>query len=164
MAIFATAGSKLFIGAAIAVSSSEDLVEADFTSQVWVEIAPLESIGSLGDTAESIPFDAIGASRRQKLKGVRDAGTMEVVAGIDYSDPGQIALLAAEKTNANFAFKLVFNDAPATGSAPAPSERKFAAMVMSASEALDTANNVMKLNASLAVNSNIVRKAATAGA
>lgn len=163
MAIFATAGSKLYIGTALAAKNS-DFVEADFSSIVWEEITPMESIGTLGDTAAEITFDAIGNARTQTLKGTRKAGNMECVAGIDYADDGQIALLAAEKTPHDYAFKLVFNDAPATGASPTPSERKFVAKVMSAAEALDTANNVMKLNFTLAVNSNIVRKVAASGA
>ncbi|WP_237685028.1 hypothetical protein [Szabonella alba] len=49
---------------------------------------------------------------------------------------------------------MVLNDAPPGGT---PSERYFVAVVGSASEAYDTANNVIKLNASLWVNSNVVR-------
>jgi hypothetical protein len=153
MPIFATAGTKLHIGGVIEAKNS-DFTQADFDSATWTEIAPLESLGSVGDTSEVINFDAIGYSRRLKLKGVRDAGTMEVVVGIDYADPGQIALLAAEKTPHDYAFRLVFNDAPEGGT---PSERLFIAKVMSVSEALDEANSVMRLNASLAVNSNVVR-------
>lgn len=161
MAIFATAGSKLFIGTALA-AKSEDFVEADFTTITWTEITPMESLGSLGDTSAETTFDAIGVGRTQKIKGPRNAGNMECVAGIDYADAGQIAVLAAEKTPHDYAFKLVFNDKPA-GAGAKPSERKFVAKVMSASEALDTASSVMKLNFSLAINSNIVRTAATAG-
>ena len=51
------------------------------------------------------------------------------------------------------------HDAPAGGT---PSERYFIAKVGSASEAYDTANAVMKLNASLWVNSNVVRVNAAA--
>ena len=69
----------------------------------------------------------------------------------------QIALLAAEKTIHDYAFRVVFNDAPAGGT---PSERLFIGKVMSASEQLDQANNAMKLNASIAINSNVVRVAA----
>lgn len=153
MTIYATAGSKLFIGGVID-DLEDELAEADFNGQTWVEIKPMEGLGSLGDAAEPITFDAIGLGRRQKIKGVRDAGTMELVAGIDYANPGQAALLAAEKEDENYAFRLVFDDAPANGT---PSERLFAAIVGSASEAFDTATAVMKLNASLWVNSNVVR-------
>jgi hypothetical protein len=48
----------------------------------------------------------------------------------------------------------VLNDAPPAGT---PSERLFIAKVMSQSEQYDAANSVMKLNASLGVNSNVVR-------
>ena len=153
MPIMATAKSKLFIGGVLAQKNA-DFVAADFTSQTWVEITPLEGLGTLGDSAEAITFDAIGSGRRKKLKGVRDAGTMELVIGLDMEDDGQIALLAAEKTSNDYAFKLERDDAPPGGT---PSQRLFIAIVMSAAEAYDTVNNVTRLNASLAVNSNVVR-------
>jgi hypothetical protein len=161
MTIYSTAGSKVFIGGALP-PKSVDFVASDFTSQTWVEIGNLESIGSMGDTAAEITFDNIGKARTEKLKGSRNAGNMEVTMGIDYSDVGQIALLAAEKTVFDFAIKIEFNDKPATGASPKNSQRLFIAKVMSASEALDTANSVMKLTASLGINSNIVKVAASA--
>ncbi|RXV64864.1 hypothetical protein C6W92_06075 [Roseovarius sp. A46] len=157
--IFATAGAKLFIGG-VKDTQSTDFVESDFSTETWTEIKELESLGSFGDTSEEISFTSIGDSRTRRLKGSRNAGSMEVVMGIDYADAGQIALIAAEKTIFNYAFKVEFNDAPEGGT---PSERLFVAAVGSASEALDTADNVMKLNASLWVNSNVVRVDAAAG-
>lgn len=153
MPVFATAGAKLYIGSALAAQSA-DFAVSDFDSQSWTEIKELESLGSFGDTAQEITFEAIGDSRTKRFKGTRSAGTMEVVCGIDYSDAGQLAALAAEKTDDNYAFKLEFDDAPAGGT---PSERYFVAMVGGASEQLDTANNVMKQNLSLWINSNVVR-------
>lgn len=160
MPIFAVSGLKLEIGGVLAAKNA-DFVEADFDAQTWTEAAPVESAGTFGDTSESITFDAIGQQRRMKLKGTRDAGTAEYVLGIDYADDGQIAILAAEKTPHDYAFRVTFNDAPAGGT---PSQRMFVAKVMSVAEAFDTANNVMKLNVSLGINSNIVRvDAAEAG-
>lgn len=153
MTIYATAGSKLFIGGVLSQKTT-DFVEADFTSQTWVEIGNLDGLGSLGDTSQSITASIIGEGRDKTIKGTRSAGTMEVVCNIDYSDPGQTAAIAAEKTIHDYAFKLTLNDAPAGGT---PSERMFIAKVMSQSEQFDQANNVMKLNISLAVNSNVVR-------
>src|SRR5690606_36042312 len=97
-----------------------------------------ESLGSVGDTSAEITFDGIASNRSRRLKGTRNAGTMEVVCGIDYGDAGQIALIAAEKTIHDYAFKLVLNDAPVGGT---PSERLFIAKVASVAEALDAANN-----------------------
>jgi hypothetical protein len=164
MTIFATAGTKVFIGPAKATQTA-DFVAADFTTiedEDWIEIGSKESIGSFGDTSSEVTFDDIGKGRTQKLKGTRNAGNMELVCGIDYADPGQIALIAAEKTPHDYAFRVEFNDKPAVGSSPKNSARYFVAKVMSSAEVLDSANNVMKLNATLGINSNIVRVNASA--
>lgn len=153
MAIYATNGAKLYIGAAIAQKST-DFVQTDFTSQTWTQIGEIEGLGSLGDTAGTIDFTGITDARKRVRKGARSAGTMEIVMGIDSADPGQIALIAAEKSSSDFAFKLVLPDAPSGGT---PSERYFIALVLSQSENFDKADSVMKLTASLAVNSNVVR-------
>lgn len=151
--IFATNGARLYIGGDIA-DPGVDLTEATFNTITWTEIGEVENLGTVGDVSAEIPIDIIGRSRTVRLKGTRNAGTLEVVCGIDYSDPGQIALLAAEQEIHDFAFRIVLNDAPAGGT---PSERLFIAKVGSAAEAFDTANSVMRLNASLWVNSNVVR-------
>lgn len=159
MTIYATNGAKLYIGAALAAKST-DFVAADFTPQTWVEIGETEGLGSVGDSSSEITFDSIAASRTRRLKGTRNAGSMEVVCGIDYADAGQIAVIAAEKTPHDYAFRLVLNDAPPGGT---PSMRYFVAKVASAVEALDSANSVMKLNATLWVNSNVVKVDADEG-
>jgi hypothetical protein len=237
MSVYATNGAKLYIGTALSQKST-DFELADFAGQAWVEVKEVEDLGQIGDTSESIDFTAVGDARARVFKGSRSAGMMEVVCGIDPADPGQLALIAAEKQIHDYAFRLVFNDAapPVTGPAtvtvaspgvvskvahglvvgdkvkfsttgalptglvagteyfvitagltpdafqlsatsggsaivtsgtqsgthtlitvPTPSQRLFIAKVMSQAEQFDSANNIMKLNASLAVNSNIVR-------
>ncbi len=151
--IFATAGAILYIGGSLPAQTS-DFVLGDFAGQSWVQVSWMENIGAFGDEAATITFDAIEQQRTQKLKGTRNAGDMSLVCGIDYEDAGQVAIRAAEATPNNYAFKVQFNDAPVGGT---PSERYFIALVMTAREQLDTANNVMKLNATLGINSNIVR-------
>lgn len=157
--IFATNGSTIYIGSTISVSAT-DLNEASFTGQTWTEIGETENLGTFGDTSAEIAFDSISANRTRRLKGTRNAGNLELVCGLDYADTGQLALIAAEKTIHDYAFRVVFNDAPAGGT---PSERLFAAKVASAAEAPDAANNVVKLNATLWINSNVVRVAAAPG-
>lgn len=156
--IFATAGAKLYIGQSLAAKTT-NFVLGDFAAQSWIQVGWMENIGAFGDEAASVTFDAIEQQRTQKLKGTRNAGDMTVVCGIDYEDQGQITLRAAEATSNNYAFKVQFNDAPTGGD---PSERYFIGLVMSARETLDTANNVMKLNATIGINSNIVRVSAAA--
>ncbi|WP_332872068.1 hypothetical protein [Pseudogemmobacter bohemicus] len=137
-----------------------DVLAGDFDDPEWVKVGETENLGTVGDTAAEITFDGIDANRTKRLKGTRNAGTMEVICGLDYSDAGQLACLAAEKTLHDYAFRLVFNDAPVGGT---PSERMFIAKVASAVEATDAANNVLKLNISLWVNSNSVKINAAPG-
>ena len=154
--LFATAGSKLFIGAA-KVFNSTDFTEADFTGQAWTEVGGTTNLGSAGDTSELVTSNHIANARTRKLKGTRNAGSMQVVSDLDYADAGQIAAIAAEKTKDSYAFKLQFNDAPSGGT---PSSRYFVAYVMSAAEQFDEANSTMKLNVTIEIDSNIVRVAA----
>lgn len=154
MTIYATAGSKVYIGQAKAAQTA-DFVAADFNGQSWVEIGWLDNIGAFGDESSEVTFDAIGKNRTQKLKGVRNAGNMELSAAIDYTDPGQIAVRAAETSPNDFAIRVDFNDKPSGGSTP--SKRYFVAKVMTAREVLDGANNVSKLSVTLAIDSNVVR-------
>jgi hypothetical protein len=234
MTIYASNGAKLFIGGAITVSGA-DLTAASFSAITWTEIGETENLGQLGDTSAEITFDGIGSNRTRRLKGTRNAGAMEVVCGFDSQDAGQLALIAAEKTIFDYAFKLVYPDAPAvktqtvtitiatpgvvswtahglpegtpvvlttagvlpTGltaattyyvktpttdafslsatpggaaittsgtqsgvhtatTVPVGTTRLFAAKVMAVPEVVDAANNVIKQNATLGINSNIV--------
>ncbi|MEQ1405646.1 phage tail tube protein [Neorhizobium sp. Rsf11] len=156
MTVYSSAGLQIYIGGVMA--QGDDLTLADFTTppQTWVQIKEVEAAGSVGDTSEAITFTALDDSRTRTIKGPRSAGTMEIVCGIDPDDPGQQAVIAAEKEIHDYGFKLVFNDAPAGGT---PSERYFIGKVMSQAEQYDQANNVMKLNISIGVNSNVVRVA-----
>lgn len=153
MGIFATVGSHIYIGQTVSQQSA-DFVAADFSGQSWVEISWAENIGAFGDESSEITFDAIGEGRTIKLKGTRNAGNVAMTFGADYSDAGQAALRAGEATPHDYAFKVEFDDAPSGGT---PSIRYFIAKIMSARETLDAANNVIKLNTSLGINSNIVR-------
>lgn len=160
--MFATKGARIYIGPAME-PTIDDFVLADFESASpalpWVEIDLPENMGTIGDSAEAVNFDAINRGRRMKGKGVNDAGNQALVFGIKSDDPGQQALRAAQLTPSNYAFKIEFNDAPEGGD---PSIRYYVGLVMSASDQLDTANNVMKLLATIGINSNVVVKNAAA--
>lgn len=159
--LLTTAGAKLSIGPVKAFGST-DFTATDFTtgSPTWTLINGTTNLGSSGDTSELITSNQIANPRTRKAKGTRNAGSMQVVCDIDFADPGQIALIAAEKTRDSYAFKLEFSDALAP--AGKGSTRYFTAFVMSATEEAGEANSVVKLNATLELDSNIVRVAATA--
>ncbi|MGP2493515.1 hypothetical protein ACTDI4_18030 [Mesorhizobium sp. PUT5] len=154
--LIGTAKTKLYIGTAKAFTGTE-FVASDFTTETWTEIDGTTNLGGAGDTAELITSNQIGQGRTRKMKGVVNAGQIQVVCDLDPADPGQIALIAAQKSRESFAFKVAFNDAPAGGT---PSIRYFAAYVMNFTEQWDEANSIMKLNTTLEIDSNIVRVAA----
>lgn len=158
--IFAVAGARIYIGTALA-PEIDDMTETDFAGQSadWVEIDGWATMGTVGDTATQIAQTLINRGRTMKAKGTRDAGTMENTFAIIPSDPGQIALRAAEKTRNNFAFRIVFDDKATT--AGTGTTQYFVALVMSVQEAGGEANTARILNGTLDINSNIVQVAAT---
>lgn len=163
--LYATAGTKIGIGLAFAATGT-DLTVSDFTTgtptPTYVEIGGTTNIGGAGDTSEAIKSTHIAVARVRKLKGPRDAGQMQIVCDLDPTDAGQIAVIAAEKTPYSYMFKVELTDKPAAGASPKNSMRYFVAYVMSAAEQYDEANNVMKLNITLEIDSNVVRVAASA--
>lgn len=157
--LLGTAKTKIYIGTAPLIVGGADFVAADFDAVTWTEIKGHTNLGTIGDTAEKITSPEIGRGRLRKLKGVRDAGSQALVCDLDIADAGQLALIAAEKTNTTWPIRIDFNDAPDAGT---PSQRLFTAFVMSAAEQFDDANSVIKLNVSLELDSNIVKIAAAA--
>lgn len=156
--LFPVAGAKIYIGPAKATSKT-DFVAADFSSLTgFVEIDGWQTMGSYGDTASEITSSLINRGRDVKIKGTRNAGNMENVFAQLLDDPGQIALRGAEKTNDNYAFKIVWPDGT---SAATGTTIYFVAMVMSSNVGGGDANTVVVLNATISINSNIVEVAAS---
>ena len=147
--IYAAAGMRFYIGGEM--EPAEDLAEADFTDETWVEVDPLEGIGEFGDQAETVTFQALNRGRTMKLKGTRDAGELAVVAGKNDDDLGQQAMNAAEATKANYAMRITY---------PEGGEDLFVGLVMGKRvTGADGANNVVRRNYAVGINSNIVEVA-----
>lgn len=106
MALFPVAGSKIYIGNSTIDEKSVDFVVGDFSAVVWTEIKKWTQMGPIGDTAQLITSDIISERRTKKMKGTRNAGSMQNVFNIDPLDAGQIALIAAEKTDQNYPFRV----------------------------------------------------------
>jgi len=151
--IFSVAGTLMYIGNAINAKTTP-FVAADFNAQSWVKIGWIENLGQFGDEASEIAFSPIDVNRTLKLKGVFNAGTLALVVGEDYTDPGQSVLRTATGLPFDYSFRVIFNDMPSGG--VAGSIRYFIGKVMSVREQLDTVNNVIRVNYSIGINSNIV--------
>lgn len=159
--VYPVAGCKISIGAAVDLPSG-DLTAADFSSVTWTEIKGWETMGALGDTSALITTQLIGENRDLKMKGTRNAGQMQANFAVMATDPGQIALIAAAATNNNYPFKIELNDKPVAGASPKNSMRYFYGLVMGAPEQGGGANTARMMQATIEINTNIVRVAASA--
>lgn len=161
--LYPVAGAKIFIGPAKDVPD-EDVDAADFTGITWTEIKGWQTMGAVGDAAALITESIISRGRDIKMKGTRNAGSMSNNFVIQPSDPGQIALIAAEATDYNYPFKIEFDDAPASGSAPTPTMKYFIGLVTTAQEQGGGANTARLLNGTIEINTNVLTVPAAAGA
>lgn len=158
MAVFQTSGTRVYIGPSM-TDVEIDYVATDFSALTFIEIGNTTSIGSFGDTNASVTSDEINRGRTRMGKGVKSAGTMTVTCNSNPTDAGQTALAAAELSPNNYGFKVVFNNAATPGGVG--STRYFAAKVMSVPENAGTANNFVTVTFNLAIDSNIVKIAAS---
>ncbi len=119
-------------------------------SEDWTEVLEIESFGDLGDNTEVATFASIKDRRMRKFKTTRDAGTMAIVCGLDMLDEGQLALVAAEKEDDDYAFKLVYNDEPSA--TYDPSIDYFGGMVLARPKNLGGVGDISKRTFSIGVN------------
>lgn len=111
--LYPVAGAKIYMGPAVStVPDDSDINAALFSSTVFTEIKGWQTMGAIGDAAALITESIISSGRDWKGKGTRNAGSMQNNFVILPEDAGQIALIAAEKTDYNYPFKLAFDDAP----------------------------------------------------
>ncbi|RMC35365.1 hypothetical protein [Paracoccus alkanivorans] len=149
--LYPTAGSRLYI--ADAPTDRNGAI-----SGAWVEIGETEALGGLGvewaaDEAEV--SDGCGLNDSfyvETAKRSRRATPMQIILGNVPTDPGQIILWKAAKSELFHPFRLVFPDGGVS--------RRWLALVVSLVEVFDTANAVMKLQATLIPTHNIIRSEA----
>lgn len=166
MAVSKTAGTRMYIGPVASAESIEAMTEEDAVTYFeglsgWVEIEEIESFGDLGDNSEIATFANVKNRRVRKWKTTRDAGTMALVCGRDPLDAGQDAAIAAEKTDYDYAFKLVYSDAP--DSDYANSVEYFAGMVVSRPTNLGGVQDMTKRTFNIGVNTAIYEVETAAG-
>lgn len=161
MAISKSAGARFYIGPVVNADAIEAMNEAAalafFEAIVegdWTEVEEIESFGELGDSAGVATFASMKRRRVRKLKTVRDAGTLSIVVGMDRLDDGQVALVAAEKTDFDYAMKIVYADEREEGYSP--STDYFGGMVMSRPTNIGDAQAITKRTFPIAINTSII--------
>lgn len=166
MTVHKTAGARFYIGPVVNADTIEAMTDEDAITYFeglsgWVEIEEIESFGDLGDNSEIATFANVKNRRIRKWKTTRDAGTMAVVCGRDPLDAGQDALVAAEKADYDYAFKLVYSDAP--DSDYVNSVEYFAGMVVSRPTNLGGVQDITKRTFNIGVNTAIYEVQTAAG-
>lgn len=151
---FVTAGTTFDIGGVRSNWRARLVVGSDFTGEDWIGVHGLSSLGrasgewGLEDISRPDPFDPGAAIMPTFCKTTRPAVSMQIVAGIMEDDPGQIAMLAAERSLDAFAFRITL---------PNGALRRFIALVMSADHTFDEANSVLCWAFTLRLQSDMLR-------
>jgi hypothetical protein len=155
-----TAGARFYIGPTLVpstVNAMDDAAALAYFEAIitgdWTEVEEIENFGDLGDSAQAINFTAVKDGRVRKLKGPKDAGTMQIVVAVDELDEGQVALVAAEKTDFNYAFKIVYADERDEGYSPTTDY--FGGLVMSRAKTIGGASDVTKRTFMIGVNTSV---------
>lgn len=148
--VITASGTRVFIGAA-AGSTIDTIAEFEGLSG-WTEVGLVESVGEYGDEANPVTFQALGDGRVRKSKGARDAGTLALVCGHDPTDAGQAALIAAEGTNVNYAFKIILPDGPVGYS---DTIQYFRGLVMGKRQNVGNNENIVRRNFNIGINTEI---------
>lgn len=103
------AGKKVYI---CTTAQQADLTESAFAALTWVQIKGVGNHGETGVSQNILTYDTWDTDVTQKGKGIKNAGDPEIEVARIPTDPGQIALRNAAKTNLNYAFKIEGNDKP----------------------------------------------------
>lgn len=103
------AGKKLFV---CATAQQADLDATAFAALNWVEVKGVGNLGETGSSTNILTYDTWGDKVVQKAKGLTNAGDPTLECARIPTDPGQIILNTAAKTNLNYAIKVEGNDKP----------------------------------------------------
>lgn len=152
--------AKIYIGTTAVINWTSDTTALSaFTADTYTEIKGVEDLGEFGDEANPVEVTTLGDSRKRRLKGTNDAGTFDLVCIRNSDDAGQRAVIAAQKERDSYNIKVVVNDAPTGGT---PSTFYFSALVMSSKVGVGSADNAVKLTATMAINTAILEVEAAA--
>ncbi|WP_219061419.1 phage tail tube protein [Pseudomonas sp. UMAB-08] len=150
MGINTGANTRISIGVRLAAKLPATSAAAItlLSALTYIEIGEMESIGDYGDTINDVTFSALASGRATHLKGLADAGSVELSIGFDAGDAGQLALVAAfqDRSQYDYPIKVEYVDGLVD---------YFAAKVMSNKKTGISVEGVVKRTVTLGINSEI---------
>lgn len=115
----AIAASAVAITIAGNVNPSEqasDLTLAQYAALTWTQVNAMGNHGEIGSSTNILTYDTWDTVVIQKAEGMTDAGSPDIEVARLPADYGQMALrIGAAVRNRNYAFKIIRDDASATG-------------------------------------------------
>jgi len=150
MSVNTNAGTRFFIGLRLVADLPADAEAAldILKAATYVEVGEIENYGDYGDEIGDVTFAGVKDGRTRHLKGLADAGSMDLTIGFDKGDAGQIKLVAAQKDRSRYDYpiKIVYLDGLTD---------YFAGKVMSTKKQPGGAEDVVKRSATIGINSEI---------
>ena len=148
------AGCRFFIGSKTGADT-----ETEYKADSYVEVGEIEDLGEFGDTFSSVNFTSLKDGRVRKYKGTADAGDLTLAVGLDNGDAGQKAVKAAHKdrSKGDYNIKITLNDGdPDATPALNPTTFYMRGKVMNNTVAAGAADNVVRRNITIGINSDIL--------
>lgn len=134
--------------------------QTEYEADTYVEVGEIEDLGEFGDTFSNVNFTALADGRVRKYKGTADAGDLTLTVGLDNGDAGQQAVKAAHKdrSKGDYNIKITLNDGDpdATPTPIAPTTFYMRGKVMNNTVAPGSADNVVRRNITIGINSDIL--------
>lgn len=148
------AGCRFSLGTKIAADT-----QAEYEADTYVEVGEIEDLGEFGDTFSTANFTPLADGRVRKYKGTADAGDLTLVVGLDNGDAGQAAIKVAHKdrSKGDYNIKITLNDGnPDAVPAVLPTTFYMRGKVMNNTVAPGSADNVVRRNITIGINSDII--------
>ncbi|KRV76382.1 hypothetical protein P3W55_13220 [Pseudomonas citronellolis] len=133
--------------------------EAEYKADTYVDVGEIEDLGEFGDTFSNVNFTALSDGRVRKYKGTADAGDMTLTVGLDNGDAGQraVALAHKDRSKGNYNVKVTLNDGDPNAVPPVlPTTFYFGVKVMNNTVAAGAADNVVRRNITMGINTDIL--------
>lgn len=133
--------------------------QTEYEADTYIEVGEIEDLGEFGDTFSSVNFTSLRDGRVRKYKGTADAGDLTLTVGFDNGDAGQNAIKVAHKdrSKGDYNIKITLNDGDPTATPVLkPTTFYMRGKVMNNTVAPGSADNVVRRNITIGINSDIL--------
>lgn len=158
MTIKTGTGCTIAIGTTLAAPGG---TQTEYEADAYASLGNVESIGEFGDVRSSVEFAALSDGRKQKARGIADAGDSVITYAHSTADSGQDALKTAfeatSQASDEFNFRVLLNDQIATN----PTKFYFRARILGRRVQEVKNDGVVMVQATLAINTTVLEVAAT---